>query len=78
MFIYFLERGKEGEREGEKYQYAAASRMPSTGDVACKPGMCPDWESNRGPFALQATTQPTEPHQPGENCFLKEENLPPS
>ena len=28
------------------------------------PGMCPDWESNRRPFASQAGTQSTEPHQP--------------
>ena len=24
-----------------------------------------DWESNQEPFGLQASTQPTEPHQPG-------------
>ena len=27
--------------------------------------MCPDWESNRQPFGSQASTQSTEPHQPG-------------
>ena len=27
--------------------------------------MCPDWESNRRPFGLQANTQPIGPHQPG-------------
>ena len=26
--------------------------------------MCPDWESNRQPFGLQAGTQSTKPHQP--------------
>ena len=34
-------------------------------DMAHNPGMCPDWESNQRPFGSQATTQSTEPHQPG-------------
>ena len=37
----------------------------NTGDLACKPGMCPDWESNWRLFGSQASTQSTEPHQPG-------------
>ena len=28
--------------------------------------MLPDWESNPQPFGLQAGTQSTEPHQPGQ------------
>ena len=41
-------------------------------DVAHNPGMCPDWESNRQPLGSQASTQSTEPHQPGEGLkFLK-------
>ena len=43
---------------------------PLTGDPACNPGMCPDWESNQRPFGSQAGTQSTEPHQPGLNCIL--------
>ena len=43
----FRERGREGEREGEKHQHVVASHTPPTGDLACNPGMCPDWESNR-------------------------------
>ena len=47
-FIYlFLERGREGEREGEKHQCVVASCTPTTGDPARNPGMCPDWESNQ-------------------------------
>ena len=43
-FIYlFLERG----REGEKHRCVVASLTPPTVDLACNPGMCPDWESNR-------------------------------
>ena len=47
-FIYlFLEREEVGgERKGEKHQCVVASRVPATGDLACSPEMCPDWESN--------------------------------
>ena len=64
LFI-FRERGREGEREGEKVQCVVASHMPPTGDLDCNIGMCPDWESNLLPFGLQARAQSTEPHQPG-------------
>ena len=45
LFIYSLERGREGEREVEKHQCVVASCTPATGDLAPNPGMCPDWES---------------------------------
>ena len=38
----FRERGK-GEKEGEKHQCAVASHVAPTGDLACNPGVCPDW-----------------------------------
>ena len=47
LFIYFLERGKEGEREGEEHQCVVASHAAPTGDLACNPGMCPDWKLNQ-------------------------------
>ena len=34
-------------------------------NLACNPGMCPDWESNQLSFGSQAGAQSTEPHQPG-------------
>ena len=40
LFI-FRERGKEGEREGEKQQCVVASCAPPTGDLARNRGMCP-------------------------------------
>ena len=43
VFI-FRERGREGERRGN---IKVASRTPLNGDLACNPGMCPDWESNQ-------------------------------
>ena len=58
-FIYlFLERGREGEKEGEKYQCVVASRAPPTGDLAHNPGMCPDSELNRRLFGSQPALNP--------------------
>ena len=75
MFI-FRERGREEEREGEKHprerdiSISCLSHIP-TGDLACNPGMCPDWELNQQPLSLQAGTQFTESHQPGLHWVLK-------
>ena len=74
-FIFiFRQRGREGKREGEKHQYVVASCVPPTGDLACNPGMCPDWESNRRPFGSQAGSQSTEPPQPGPFIFFLPSN----
>ena len=61
LFIYLLTYL----REGEKHQCVVASHVPLVGDLACNPGMCPNWESNQWPFGSQASTQSTELHQPG-------------
>ena len=45
------------------------TRAAPTGDLARNPGMCPDWESNQRPFGLQASTQSSEPHQPGSTLY---------
>ena len=42
---------------------------PPTGDLACNPGIYPDWELNQQPFGLQASIQSTEPHQPAVTRF---------
>ena len=69
-FIYlFSERGREGEREGEKHQCVVASHALHTGDLASNQGMCPAWESNRQPFGSQVRTQSIEPHQPGRDSM---------
>ena len=44
--------------------YGCLSHAPYWGPGP-HPGMCPDWESHRRPFDLQARAQSTEPHQPG-------------
>ena len=66
-FIYFFrERGwKREEREGNINVWLPCTSAP-TGDLALNPGMCPDWELNQRPFGSQASTQSTEPHQPGQ------------
>ena len=67
LFI-FRQRGKEG----EKHQCVVTSHAPPTGDLACNPGMCPDWVSNQWPFCSQAGAQSTEPYHPGLfNLFLR-------
>ena len=56
-----------------------ASHTPPTGNGTCNPGMCPDWESNQRPLALQDDAQPTEPCQSGlfliltGNCEVTEQ-----
>ena len=64
-FYLFLEKGREGEREGEKHRCVIASHVAPTGDLACNPGMCPDWELTWQPFGSQTGTRSIEPHQPG-------------
>ena len=50
-FYLLVEREREGETE----------------NLACNPGMCPDWELNQWPFSLQTDAQSTEPSQLGLN-----------
>ena len=67
--ILFIFGEGEGEREGEKHR-VVPSCVPPAGDLACNPGVCPDWESNQPPFGPQAGAQSTEPHQPGLHHLL--------
>ena len=64
-FIHFIfrQRGREGEKEGEKHQCVVASRTPPTGDLACNP----DWESNGRPLVHRPALNP---HQPGMFLWL--------
>ena len=63
LFI-FRERGREGERQGEKHQ-CMRERFIGCLSHSCNPGMCPDRESHWQLFGLQPGTQSTEPHRPG-------------
>ena len=73
LFNFFIERGRERERWGE-ISISCLSFMPRR-RWTCNPGMCPDWESNQRPFALQDNAQPTEPHQPGLLYFWNHTSL---
>ena len=76
-FIYlFLKSVRKGEREGKKHQCVAASQGPPTGDLACNPGMCPDWDLNPWPFGLLTGAQFTEPHQPGPYIWIFKQLFP--
>ena len=68
--ILFLERGRVGERLGEKHQWVVASHMPPTGNLACNPGMFPNWGRNWQPFDSQAHAQATELHQLGQIWYF--------
>ena len=70
LFLFiFRQRGREGEREGKKHRLVA-SRTSPTEDLACNPGMCPDWESNCQPFSLQAGSHSTERQQSRQQQFF--------
>ena len=58
LFIYFRERGREGEREEEKYQCMVASHVAPTGNLVHNPGMWSDWELNQQPFDSQPELNP--------------------
>ena len=68
----FRQRGREGERGGEKHQCVVASHAPPGGDLARNAGTCPDWKLNQQPFGAQVGTQSTETHQPRLNLYSNE------
>ena len=70
LFI-FGEKGRERQREGEKHQCVVASHTPPIGDLPHNPGMCPDWESNRQPFASQAALNPLNYTSQGHIVFME-------
>ena len=78
-FMYlFLERDEGREKERKRNIYVQCVReawlvspgMPSSGDLAWNPGMCPDQESNQQPASLLDGAQLTEIHQSGLPRFL--------
>ena len=71
FYYLFIFREGKGGREGEKHQCVVASHAPLVGNLACNPGMYPDWELNWQPFGSQADAQSTEPHQPGMMTLFK-------
>ena len=79
FLIFYLFIFRERRWEGAKgmrniyvweKQQSVASRTPSTVDLACNPGTCPDRKLNGWPFVSQAGAQSTEPHQPGQSLYF--------
>ena len=66
----FRERGREGEREGEKDQCVVASPTSPTGNLACNPGMCPHWELNHKPLVHRLALNPLNYTSQGTLAFL--------
>ena len=69
-FIYFFKfnfrEGKGGRNRGKKTSVCSClSLAPYRGQGPTTQACALDWESNQLPFGLQASTQSTEPHQPG-------------
>ena len=54
----FRERGREGEREGEKHQGVVASHAVPTGDLTHNPSIYPGWESNQQPLVCRPALNP--------------------
>ena len=76
LFIYMRERGREGEREGEKPRYSREisvgglpirSQPDQTAKQACR-------LTGKEPTTVyfREDNQPTEPHQPGLNLATRE------
>ena len=72
LFIYFGQRGREGEREGEKHHCVYTSHTPPNWgpDLARSPGMCPDWELNWQPFGNRLALTPLSHTGMGIRCLL--------
>ena len=69
-----MEKEREKEKERNINVWLPLVRPP-TGDLALNLGTCPAWESNWQPFGLQASSQSTEPHQPGLGFSFKQQYL---
>ena len=54
----------------ERYIDGLPLNLPPTRDLACNPGMCPDWELNPVTLWFAACAQPTGLRQPGLIMFL--------
>ena len=67
----FRDRGRVGERGREKDPCVVAFHTPPTGDLACNPGMCPDWESNLYPLVCRPTLNPLSYTARAQLTFIK-------
>ena len=70
IFIYlFLERWKGKDKEKDRnINVWLPLACPLLGNLACHPGVCPDWESNLRPFGSQPTLSPLSYTSQGQFC----------
>ena len=73
LFIYFRQRGRKGEREGEKYQCVVASCAPPTGDLTWPTTQACALPGNQtsDPFDLKLVLNPLSHSNQGWSYFLK-------
>ena len=69
LIYLFLERGERREKEGEKL-WSVAPRTPPTGDPACSPGMCPDWDQTYNLLLCRPALNPLSHSSRGWFLFL--------
>ena len=74
LFI-FRERGREGERAGEKLQCEVASHMPPTGDLVPNPGICPDRNRTSNPLVLRPALNPLSHTSQGRCCKIFKDGI---
>ena len=72
IYFNFRQMGREGEREGERNINVWLPLMhPLLGTWPTTQACALDWELNQQPLGSQASTQSTEPQQPGQkNRYL--------
>ena len=65
FYLFIFTEGKGGRKRGrETSMCGCLSHVPHRGPSQ-QPSMCAEWESNQQLFGSQASTQSTDPHQPG-------------
>ena len=64
FYSFIFREGKGGEREGSINVWLRLT-CPLLGTWPATQACVLDWDSNRQPFGLHASTQSTEPHQLG-------------
>ena len=58
LLLQIEREGEGGRKRGRETSMCGCSCVPPTGDLACNPGMCRDWESNQTPLVLRLVLNP--------------------
>ena len=69
LFLFLLRKDKGGRKKGRETSMCGCLSSAPYWGPDCNPGMFPDWESNQPPFGSLASSQSTDPHQPGQKCI---------